>query len=162
MDYVLNWDEFLFYDDVIDAIRLFSKTFGHIFIVSNQRGVGRGRMSEKDLHAIHTGMKKEIRNGGGRLDGIYYCTAVDDKDPERKPNPGMALQVKRDFPQVDFSKSIMVGNKLSDMKFGKNAGMYTVYLTTTHPDQPLPHPDIDLSFDTLLSLARFLDGEIKV
>jgi histidinol phosphatase-like enzyme len=68
----------------------------------------------------------------------------------------MALQAVRDFPQIDLSKSIMVGNKLSDMKFGRAAGMFTVYIASTNPDQPFPHPDIDLKFTSLLAFAEAL------
>ena len=68
----------------------------------------------------------------------------------------MALQAAKDFPSIDLSKTIMVGNKPGDMQFGRNAGTYTVYLKTTHPEQPLPHPDIDLAFDSLLDFAKAL------
>jgi histidinol phosphatase-like enzyme len=68
----------------------------------------------------------------------------------------MALLASKDFPAIDLSKSIMVGNKPSDMQFGRNAGTYTVYLRTTDPTQPLPHPDIDLAFDDLLDFAKAL------
>ncbi|RYZ62009.1 MAG: histidinol phosphate phosphatase, partial [Chitinophagaceae bacterium] len=74
----------------------------------------------------------------------------------RKPNPGMAVQAKKDFPEIDFSKSIMVGNKPSDMRFGRAAGMYTVFLATTNPDQSYPHPDIDLRFNNLAEFAAAL------
>jgi histidinol phosphatase-like enzyme len=47
----------------------------------------------------------------------------------------MALQAAKDFPAIDLAKTIMIGNKLSDMKFGRNAGTYTVYLKTTHPER---------------------------
>jgi histidinol phosphatase-like enzyme len=50
----------------------------------------------------------------------------------------------------------MVGNKPGDMQFGRNAGTYTIYLKTTHPEQPLPHPDIDLAFDSLIDFAKAL------
>ena len=53
-------------------------------------------------------------------------------------------------------KSIMVGNKPSDMKFGRAAGMFTVFVKTTNPDQPFPHPDIDLIFDSLYDFASVL------
>jgi len=68
----------------------------------------------------------------------------------------MAMQAARDFPSIDLSRSIMIGNKISDMQFGRNAGTYTVYLKTTHPGQPLPHPDIDLAFDSLIDFAKAL------
>jgi D-glycero-D-manno-heptose 1,7-bisphosphate phosphatase len=50
----------------------------------------------------------------------------------------------------------MVGNNLSDMEFGRNAGMYTVYLRTTLPGQALPHPAIDLAFNSLYDFAKHL------
>ena len=154
--YILNWDEFQFYPGSIEAIRLLSRRFDKIIVVSNQRGVGKGLMSEKDLLEIHQRMKLRIEEGGGRIDKIYYCIAADAHAFCRKPNPGMALEAKKDFPSIDFSKSLMVGNKPSDMQFGRNAGMYTVYLKTTHPEQPLPHPDIDLGFDSLVDFAKAL------
>jgi histidinol phosphatase-like enzyme len=68
----------------------------------------------------------------------------------------MAIKAKEDFPEIDFSKSIMVGNKPSDMRFGRAAGMFTIFVTTTNPDQPFPHPDIDLRFDSLAAFAHAL------
>ncbi len=65
----------------------------------------------------------------------------------------MAHLAKKDFPEIDFTKSIIVGNKLSDMKFGRNAGIYTIYVATTNPEVPSPHPDIDLRFNTLIEVA---------
>jgi len=155
-DYILNWGEFEFYPGVTEAIMLLSKKFAKIIVVSNQRGVGRGLMSEQDLLNIQRQMKLEIEKNGGRIDKIYYCTATDSRHFYRKPNPGMALQAAKDFPSIDLSKSIMVGNKLSDMQFGRNAGTYTVYLKTTHPGQTMPHRDIDLAFNSLIDFAKAL------
>jgi D-glycero-alpha-D-manno-heptose 1-phosphate guanylyltransferase len=155
-DYIYNWDEFEFYPGVIESLPLLSKKFERIIVISNQRGVGRGLMSEESLLDIHGRMKSELENNGGRVDRVYYCIAADPKDFYRKPNPGMAIRAAQEFPEIDLSKSIMVGNKPSDMQFGRNAGCYTVYLKTTHPDQPIPHPDIDLVFDSLLEFAKAL------
>ena len=68
----------------------------------------------------------------------------------------MALAAQNDFPEIDFRRALMVGNNLSDMEFGRNAGMFTIFLRTTNPDQPLPHPDIDLAFNSLYDLAKHL------
>jgi len=155
-NYILNWDEFEFYPEVTEAIRILSKKFDQIIVISNQRGVGRGLMTEKDLLDIQRRMKLKIEEDGGRIDKIYYCTATEPTHFCRKPNPGMALRAVNDFPSIDLSKAIMVGNKLTDMQFGRNAGTYTVYLRTTHPEQPLPHPDIDLAFDSLIDFAKAL------
>lgn len=155
-DYIYNPKEFVFYEGVPQAIRLLGQRFGETILVTNQRGVGKELMTELDLMDIHNYMLKDVEAAGGRIDAIYYCTSVDNSHPDRKPQPGMAYKAKQDFPHIDFSKSVMVGNKLSDMQFGRNAGMHTVYMQTTHPDQPLPHPAIDLAFKSLLNFAEAL------
>lgn len=155
-DYIRNRDEFRFYEGVKEAMKTFAERFGNIFIVSNQRGVGKQLMTENDLADIHKYLKAEIESAGGRIDGIYYCTAVDAKDPDRKPNPRMAYQAKLDFPEIDLSRSIIAGNKPSDMLFGKNAGMYSVFIASTHPETIFPHPDIDARFNSLSEFAKAL------
>ena len=156
LDYVYSYEEFIFYDQVKEALQLFSVLFGKIMVVTNQRGVGRGLMTEKALIDIHGQMLADIRNSGGRIDEIFYCTSTDNEHPNRKPNPGMAFQAQKKFPPIDLKKSIMVGNNLSDMQFGRNAGMFTVHVRTTHPDIELPHPLIDMSFETLYEFAKTL------
>jgi HAD superfamily hydrolase (TIGR01662 family) len=115
-------------------------------------------MSEADLKAIHTEMEKEVTSVGGQIDQIYYCTEVEDKHFHRKPNPGMALQAFNNYTDIDRNKCIIVGNKPSDMRFGRAAGMFTVFLTTTNPNEPYPHPDVDLRFSSLLEFAQALQS----
>lgn len=156
MDYVYRYSEFIFYDRVKEALKILSLYFGKIILVTNQRGVGRGLMSEDDLLQIHLQMLDDIRNSGGRIDEIFYCTSTDNEHPNRKPNPGMAHLAQKKFPPIDFLKSIMVGNNLSDMLFGRNAGMFTIHVRTTHPEITLPHDLIDLSFVDLYEFANTL------
>jgi histidinol phosphatase-like enzyme len=68
----------------------------------------------------------------------------------------MALQALNDFADIELTKSIMVGNKPGDMKFGRAAGMFTVFVRTTNPDQPFPHTDIDMVFPSLFDFASAL------
>ena len=154
--YILNWREFQFYDGAKEAIKDFSNKFGRIIVISNQRGVGNGLMTEEDLAGIHKHMLKQIENTGGHIDKIYYCTSTDNKHPNRKPNPGMFFLAKKDFPSIDLSRSIMVGNKPSDMLASRNAGIYSIFVKTTNPAQTLPHPDIDLAYDSLVDFAKAL------
>jgi D-glycero-alpha-D-manno-heptose 1-phosphate guanylyltransferase len=154
--YIFSPDEFQFLDGAPALFKKLSEKFARIIVVTNQRGVGRGLMSEDTLKSIHQKMETGILKAGGRIDRIYYCTAVNKDHPLRKPNPGMAAMAKIDFPEIDFSRSIMVGNNMSDMHFGKNAGMYTVFVKTTIPDPVLPHLDIDLVFESLQDFAKAL------
>jgi D-glycero-alpha-D-manno-heptose 1-phosphate guanylyltransferase len=154
--YIFNAAEFHFLDGAPEFFKQLTEKFGHIIVVTNQRGVGRGLMTEQDLADIHLKMTTAINAVGGKIDGIYFAPAIINNDPARKPNPGMAFLAKADFPDIDLSKSIMVGNKHSDMLFGKNAGMYTVFVATTNPETPFPHPDIDLRYDLLKDFVKAL------
>ena len=122
-DYVKNWEEFDFLPGVFEAFAAWNKRLKHIIVLTNQRGVGKGVMTEEELQTIHKKMVSEIEMKDGRIDKIYYCTALDNNDPNRKPNIGMALQAKHDFPDIDFSKTLMIGDSESDMKFAENAGI---------------------------------------
>jgi D-glycero-alpha-D-manno-heptose 1-phosphate guanylyltransferase len=155
-DYILNWPEFRFYDGVKEAFKKIADRFGKVIIVSNQRGVGKELMTLADLNEIHVNMTEEIESAGGRIDKIFFCTSTDNKHPDRKPNPGMAFHAVANFPEIDLSKSIMIGNKPSDMLFARNAGIYSVFVATTNPDTAFPHPDIDMRFDSLPHFANSL------
>jgi len=154
--YVFNYGEFTFYKGAKEALKILAGMFPRILIVTNQRGVGKGLMTTADLADIHQKMLADIEQAGGRIDHIYHCDSLSNDHPNRKPNPGMAFEAKRDYPEIDLTRSVMVGNNLSDMEFGRNAGMYTVFLRTTNPDQPLPHPAIDVAFNSLYDFAKAL------
>ena len=154
--YIFNPDEFVFYEGVLKALKTFTGKFGKIIVITNQRGIGKGLMTDNDLTAIHDKLLLAAKNEGATIDGIYYCSSVNPWDPNRKPNPGMATKAKKDFPGINLRQSIMVGNTPGDMRFGRNAGMYTVFIKTTKPDHPFPHVDIDLAFNSLIDFARAL------
>ena len=160
-DYIRNWAEFRFYDGVTEAMKIFNQLFRHIVVVTNQKGVGKGWMLEEDLTEIHEGMTKEIQASGGRLDKVYYCIDLDDESPNRKPNAGMGLQAAIDFPGIDFTKSFMVGNTMSDMEFGKKLGLFTIYLPTTRGNPEMPNPLIDAVYPNLLELAKALQKKTQ-
>ena len=155
-DYIRNWSEFKFYPESLTALPLLAQKFSRIIIVTNQKGIGKGWMTDTDLANIHENMIQSISELGGRIDAIFYCSDLDNESYNRKPQPGMAHQAKDKFPLIDFSKSIMVGNRMSDMEFGRNAGMHTVYLATTNPEAPFPDTKIDDRFDHLLQFAQAL------
>ncbi|WP_143310494.1 D-glycero-alpha-D-manno-heptose-1,7-bisphosphate 7-phosphatase [Chitinophaga vietnamensis] len=152
--YVLHPDMFRFSDGVLAAMPLLAKHFSRIVIVTNQRCIGKGLLTTAGLEEIHARMLAEIQRHGGRIDGIYFCPDVESNSPCRKPQSGMAMQAQRDFPEIDFHQSVMVGNTLSDMQFGKQLGMQTVFIPSTLPDTPMPHPLIDQRYNNLLAFAQ--------
>jgi histidinol-phosphate phosphatase family protein len=153
-DYIRNWSEFNFYTESLEALPILAQKFSRIIITTNQKGIGKGWMTDADLALIHENMTNQIIELGGRIDAIFYCSDLDNASINRKPQPGMAFQAKDAFPLIDFSKSMMVGNRMSDMEFGRNAGMHTVYLATTHPEAPFPDTKIDYRYDNLFQFAQ--------
>ena len=127
-DYVKDWIEFRFCENALLALSELSKIFKHIVVVTNQRGIGKGLFSEQQLHEIHEKMLIEVQKSSGRVDQIYYCSEVNDDSICRKSNVGMALKARQDFPEIEFSKSFIVGDSLSDKDFGKKLGMKRVYV----------------------------------
>lgn len=156
-DYVRSWEQFQFNPGIKDAMKELSGIFGRIIVVSNQQGVGKGLMSENDVDKIHTRMIHEVESAGGRIDAVFFCPALEsEKSFNRKPNIGMALQSRKHFPEIRFRKSIMVGDSLSDMIFGKRVGMRTVFLSADLPCIRRGYKTINYVFADLLSFARSL------
>jgi histidinol-phosphate phosphatase family protein len=155
-DYVKNIPEFIFIDETLQAITALSHRFKYIFVVTNQRGLGRGLMSLPDLQEVHNYMLSEIDRAGGHINQIYFCPDLDSTSINRKPNIGMAFQALRDFPDLDFSKSIMVGNSASDMDFGNKLGMYTVLVGDKYPQGHKIYGNIDAYYENLYKFAEDL------
>lgn len=154
--YILAWDEFIFYEGVLEAMSIFKGQFQHIFIVTNQRGVGKGHMTVDDLNNIHDQMQRSIEVAGGNINQVYFCPDVDANSAGRKPNTGMALQAQQEFPAIDLAKSIMVGNSMSDMEFGRNIGATNVFLATTNNTITDADDRIDFVFPSLIDFAKTL------
>lgn len=154
--YIMNWEEFSFCDGALEAIKRLNEIFGNIIVVSNQRGVGKGLMSLEDLKEINNNMVSDVNDAGGRIDKVYAATSVTDSDHNRKPNSGMALQAREDFPVIDFKKSVMVGNAISDMEFGKRLAMHTVFITSKHDPFILPHDLINEQYPSLNAWSETL------
>jgi D-glycero-D-manno-heptose 1,7-bisphosphate phosphatase len=153
-DYVRSWERFTFLPGVLTALQELSGIFGRIVVTTNQRGIGRGLFTEADLQDIHHRMLEEVVAAGGRIDACYFCPHLQDA-PDcncRKPLPGMALQAKAQFPEIVFSKSVLVGDSVSDIQFGKNLGMHTVHITKS---------DVTMSDEKYASLFNWCSSIIQ-
>ncbi|MCX6240904.1 MAG: HAD family hydrolase [Bacteroidetes bacterium] len=155
--YVSHWEQFQFNHSVKEAMKELAGVFGRIVVVSNQQGIGKGLMSESQLETIHSRMVSEVEAAGGRIDAVFYCPALDsEKSFNRKPNIGMALQARKRFPEIRFRQSLMVGDSLTDMIFGKRVGMKTVFLSSDLPHIRRGHKTINYVFADLPAFSRSL------
>lgn len=153
-DYVKCIGEFIFTDGTLEALALLVNLFERIIVVTNQRGVGRGIMTQETLNEIHSYMVREITTHGGRIDAIYFCTDTDKDSPNRKPNPGMARQALQDFPTIDLSRSFMVGDSISDMEFAANAGIPAILIGEKNTSEQIESLSLYGQFPDLLTFAR--------
>jgi D-glycero-D-manno-heptose 1,7-bisphosphate phosphatase len=129
--YVHRWEDFRWIPGAKETIAAFNRAGWLVFVVTNQSGVGRGYYAEADMHALHARMNEDLAAAGGRIDAIYFCPDHPDAPleryrhpdpPNRKPNPGMILQALRDWP-VDAERSLLVGDKPSDLEAASRAGV---------------------------------------
>lgn len=152
--YIESIEEFEFLPNVPEAIAILSKYFARIVVVTNQQGIGKGIMSERNLFSIHDYMCQKIEAKGGKIAACYFAPELKTAESiNRKPNPGMALQAKQQFAEIDFNKSIMVGDTDSDIQFGINLGMKTVRVLT----EENVGTKSDLSVHSLMELAKELE-----
>jgi histidinol-phosphate phosphatase family protein len=158
-DYIRKQEEFEFLDGVLDALAIFNLLFKNIVVVTNQQGVGKGLMKPAELEQIHAFMVSRVAEANGRIDKVYYCPALKSENNFcRKPAVGMGLKARKDFPDIQFNKSFMVGDTESDLKFGKRLGMKTVFISENLVEIRKLHQLIDLSFPSLLHFSSYLQS----
>ena len=125
--YVKHPDEFEFMIGAELAIAKLSKIFNRILIVTNQQGIAKGIMSEKDLDVLHNYMLFELKSKGGIIDKVYYCPHLAIEGCNcRKPKPGMIQQAIIDFPEIKVEDSYLIGDSVTDILAGSKMGLMTV------------------------------------
>jgi D-glycero-D-manno-heptose 1,7-bisphosphate phosphatase len=136
-DYVRKWEHWEWLPGVLETLASLKDVFGKIVILTNQRGISRGLYSEKDLKTIHKQMLADIEQAGGRVDAIFHCPHDRDEGCDcRKPKPGMLFQAAAAHPEIDLSKSVMVGDSLSDMEAAAAAKVLGVYIGSVRTEMP--------------------------
>lgn len=129
-DYVKNWDEFEFLPGAIEAVKLLNQNGYQVYVITNQRGIARGLMTEEDLDDIHQKMQRELKRQSVNIDDIYYCPHnYEDNCDCRKPKPGMLLQAASDH-NLDLTKAICIGDSNFDVEAGKAAGCKAILVET--------------------------------
>jgi len=121
--YVTCLEEFHLLPGVAEAIRRLNCAGLRVILVSNQRGIALGLYTSAEVDAIHAGLQTVLENHGAHLDGIYYCPHDKSQCNCRKPMPGLFEQAVTSFPDIDAQTSIIIGDSLSDIEFGRRLGL---------------------------------------
>jgi histidinol-phosphate phosphatase family protein len=152
-----------------DAIQRLRQAGFACVVVSNQSAVGRGMITLDQMHAVHRELVRQLTGAGAALDGNYWCpyapqspdkTVIEHVD--RKPGPGMLLRAARDL-NLDLGHSWIIGDQVSDMLAGRNAGCRGGILVRTGQDvaPALAYLEADtlVANDLLTAATMILDRE---
>jgi len=121
-DYVKSWSEFRFLPNIADWIKLFNALDQLVIVITNQRGIARGRMSETDLAEIHTRMCSELARQGARIDDIFHCPHEEGTCGCRKPRPGLVRLATEKW-DIDISRSLFIGDSNGDKELAEVCGL---------------------------------------
>lgn len=129
-------EQFRLLPSVCEAIRKLNEMDYKVVLVSNQPAIAKGKMSEEAFTEIRQKMTRELAAGGASLDGEYYCFHHPEAKLERmkidcecrKPKPGLLIQAAKDM-DIALSQSWMIGDGLTDIKAGNEAGARTILLS---------------------------------
>jgi D-glycero-D-manno-heptose 1,7-bisphosphate phosphatase len=126
--YVATWQEFRLLPGVAEAIARLNRAGMRVIVVSNQRGIALGKYSVGDVEAIHGELQKILNAHGAHIDAFYFCPHDKKECNCRKPLPGMFEQAQREFSEICPEESVMIGDSLSDIEFGRGVGMATIFI----------------------------------
>ncbi len=128
-----------------EAVLMANQANFAVIVISNQSGIGRGMFVEADVDHFHTVMQAQLAEIGATVDAFYYCPFLPDAwvddyrhpdHPDRKPNPGMILRAAADF-NLDLSRSLVIGDRSTDIEAGERAGVRGLLYRTGPVDQAL-------------------------
>lgn len=156
--YIYRIEDFILTEGVVDGLKILRTLFGKIIIVTNQQCVGKGICTASEVDNLHRFLVTFLAEKDILIDKIYYCPHLATENCNcRKPNIGMADMAKNDFPDINFTKSLMVGDSFSDLLFGKRCGMKTAYIKSIIPIPGKPVLEIaDYYCENILELAKIL------
>lgn len=114
-----------------EALKIVRRHGDVAVVISNQSGVGRGYFTAADVDAVHDRIQALLAAEGAAVDAYCYCPhAPDEKCSCRKPSPEMILRAAAKF-DIDVASSLMLGDKMSDLECGVNAGCARSVLVRT-------------------------------
>ena len=134
-NYLFKIEECIFIKGIFEICRFFQQNNYYIIIITNQAGIAKGYYTEKSFHDFTNWMDSEFKQRNIEIAKVFYCPHHTEGKIEkyrincdcRKPNPGMIFNAKTTF-NLDLQKSLLIGDKESDIESGINAGLGVNFL----------------------------------
>ncbi|MCC7176535.1 MAG: HAD family hydrolase [Bryobacterales bacterium] len=126
--YVTDWRHFEFVPGILPAMASLAELGVPVIVISNQACVGKGLLSRRLLSGMTQRFTRFVREGGGRIDAVYYCPHTAESGCGcRKPRPGMLERAARDF-AIDLRASVFVGDSPTDVEAAAAVGCASIVL----------------------------------
>jgi D-glycero-D-manno-heptose 1,7-bisphosphate phosphatase len=125
-EYIWRWEDFHPLDGVTEAITLLNRAGLRVVVVTNQRGIALGLYTVADVEVLHTRLQQFLTGQGAHIDAFYICPHDRGECNCRKPLPGLFEQAVAHHREISAAKSVMVGDSLVDIEFGRGLGMKTI------------------------------------
>ncbi len=172
--YINHVDRLKLIDGAAQAVALLGRHGLKTIVVTNQAGVARGYYPAEHLPKLHDRLRTLLKEQGAELDAIYYCPHHPDvgeppfrQDCDcRKPKLGMIRRAEKEH-SVDASRSYMVGDKISDVEFGRKAGCKSILVLTGYGKGELEYHrdkldrEPDYIADDILDAAKWIVKDIE-
>jgi D-glycero-D-manno-heptose 1,7-bisphosphate phosphatase len=135
-EYVTRPEDLVLLPRAADAIARLNAAEWLAIVVTNQRGVSLGRMSDADLASVHRRLESELAEAGARLDGIYACVHGDGECDCRKPATGLFAQARAEHPDIDLATAVVIGDSWRDMRAAATLGSRRLLIAKSVPGEP--------------------------
>lgn len=157
--YLYKVDEFEFIPGCVAALKQLADKGYRLMIVTNQSGIGRGYYTEQDYQALTTWYRGELLVQGVPIQGVYHCPHSPESECDcRKPKAGLFRQALRQHPEINFSQSLMVGDKLSDLTAASRIGIHRLILVGNKKGAYDTSPESGVELERFHSLASFVQS----
>lgn len=134
-DYVTSAQDMVLLPGAAQAVAEINRARRRVIVLTNQRGIALGRMTENDLAAVHERMEQLVNEAaGGMFTGIIHCPHGAGECDCRKPKPGMFYEAASRWPDLDLSESVMIGDSVSDVEAAQAAGVAALRIGDDVPD----------------------------
>jgi D-glycero-D-manno-heptose 1,7-bisphosphate phosphatase len=162
--YLYRKEDLKFIPKAPEAIKLFNNCLFKVVVITNQAGVARGFYQEADVRRLHELLNQELRKYEAQIDAFYFCphhptAGIGPYRVEcncRKPKPGLILKAAQEH-NLDLSQSFMIGDKMDDVRAGRNAGVKSLLVKTGYGrEEAVLLADQRLAFDSLYEAAIYI------
>lgn len=134
-NYVTSAQDLVLLPGAAEAVAEINLASRRAIVLTNQRGIALGRMTEDDLAVVHGRMEQLVDEAtGGMFAGIIHCPHGVGECDCRKPKPGMFHEAASRWPDLDLSESVMIGDSASDVKAARAAGVAALRIGDDVPD----------------------------